>query len=274
MSPDLKLASCVRAYIVRNTIGMDLGPDDRLSYFPAVPTVGITFFLEGRIDWIRSVDGTDFNEYVDTVLFSGPHTKPTVAYNPGEVNAIICMFMPDAFYQLTGISAADWVNKVAPLNDVLEDDWRQLAEAVSSANSEEVAITLLNSFISDKWSIVRKQKVPYMRRYEDWLNALALQAHQTGIGKSVRQIERRIKHLTGLPMRELRNIARAEQLFFKARKARENGNPNWPSVALDAGYSDQAHMSRATRKASGFSPTELRRKIEETEAFWVYRIWQ
>lgn len=41
----------------------------------------------------------------------------------------------------------------------------------------------------------------------------------------------------------------------------------------DTGYADQSHLSRETRRITGFPPGELRRRIIEDESFWVYRIW-
>ena len=43
-------------------------------------------------------------------------------------------------------------------------------------------------------------------------------------------------------------------------------------LAGDAGYSDQSHMGRAVRRATGFSPARLNRMIESEESFWCYRL--
>jgi AraC-like DNA-binding protein len=53
----------------------------------------------------------------------------------------------------------------------------------------------------------------------------------------------------------------------------EAGEVVWSALAQDAGYTDQAHLCRETRRVTGFSPEELRRRIDEEEAFWPYRIW-
>ena len=47
----------------------------------------------------------------------------------------------------------------------------------------------------------------------------------------------------------------------------------WPALAQDAGYADQAHLCRETRRVTGFTPEELRRRIDTDEAFWAYRVW-
>ena len=270
VTPERTLASCVRAFVVRDTVGQNLGRIDRLSYFPAVPTVAITWFIKGEISWVRNLREQQEIQLSDNLVFSGPFTEPTLTYNPGEVRGIICMFFPDAFYRLTGVSPADWVNKVVPVGDVLNKEWCDFTSEILHAECDESAIGMVHSFLEPRWEQFRSGK-KYSFRYEDWVNSLGLRLYQSGVGRSIRQFERRVKKNTGLPIRELKNIARAEKLFFNAREGREL---NWSDVSHESGYSDQPHMSRSVRKASGFSPARLRKLVNSEEAFWPYRIWQ
>ena len=76
------------------------------------------------------------------------------------------------------------------------------------------------------------------------------------------------------PLRELRGFGRAERAFFDGLAAADAGELQWSAVAIDAGYFDQPHMNRASRRITGFAPEELRRRIAEDEGFWAYRVWQ
>jgi AraC-like DNA-binding protein len=83
-----------------------------------------------------------------------------------------------------------------------------------------------------------------------------------------------VKRWAGLPLRELRGMARSEQAFFDAVVAKaQTGSIRWADVAADNGYADQSHLCRATRRITGFSPETLREGIEREEAFWAYRLW-
>ena len=42
---------------------------------------------------------------------------------------------------------------------------------------------------------------------------------------------------------------------------------NWAEIAVDIDYADQSHLCRETRRLSGFSPAELRRRVQTDEAF-------
>lgn len=48
---------------------------------------------------------------------------------------------------------------------------------------------------------------------------------------------------------------------------------DWATLALDEGFADQSHMSRAVRQISGFAPAEFAKRFIEDESFWVYRLW-
>lgn len=102
---------------------------------------------------------------------------------------------------------------------------------------------------------------------------LALKAVAGGHGDSLRQVERRIKRWSGQSMQALRRVSRAESTFHRVRREMEAGEVLWSALAQDAGYADQAHLCRETRRVTGFSPEELRRRIDTDEAFWAYRVW-
>ena len=111
-------------------------------------------------------------------------------------------------------------------------------------------------------------------RYTDWANHLAQRAALSAPGRSLRQLERRIKRWAGLPLRELRGMGKSEQAFFDALTAHvDQGTVSWAEVAVGAGYADQSHLCRVTRRITGFTPQALYDGILREEAFWAYRIW-
>ena len=68
-------------------------------------------------------------------------------------------------------------------------------------------------------------------------------------------------------------IAGLVALSAATAMAQEAGEVNWAEVADEAGYTDQSHLCRATRRFTGFSPQALARRIAEDETFWTYRVW-
>jgi AraC-like DNA-binding protein len=263
LSPSPDVSACVRAYLSRTA------PEGALSYFPVNPACALTWFVRGGLAWVRPVGGPEICPGPARVLFSGPHTRPTVTCSPGEVEAFMVLLMPDVLHALTGLEISAWVDRMAPIQAVLGPDWQEMAGAVLAAPDDAARIACLEAFLRPRLGEV---PLPAVRRYEVWARRLLHRAQSTGRG--VRQVERRVKRWCGLPMRELRVLAHAESLFLQARQAQRRGELDWATLSAQAGYADQPHLCRTTRRVSGLTPTELQEHIETDEAFWVYRIWR
>lgn len=174
---------------------------------------------------------------------------------------------------LTGLNPAAWIKRYAPLEEVPGAEWQVLSAAVLTAPDDERRVALIEEFLAPRWQAARPQVgAPARMRLHDCVHGLAMRATSCGVGRSLRQVERRIKARTGLPMRELRGLGRAEQALFRAL-AEGEGPVRWTDVASDAGYAAQPHLCRETRRVTGFAPAELRQCIAEDESFWIYRIW-
>lgn len=73
-----------------------------------------------------------------------------------------------------------------------------------------------------------------------------------------RQVERRIRALTGTSPKQLATLSR----FQKVRDAIwADPSINLARLAFDAGYSDQPHMTREFRRYSGQSPSRFAREV-------------
>lgn len=276
--PRTALSHCVRAIVVRSTLGLGRHWPQQAHYnhFPASPLCSIGWFFAGHSDCLEAGCPAAPNspgKRVPQLYFSGPFTRPTVSRNSPEGHVLMVMLLPDAVQAMTGLNPADWLNRYVPLDQALGADWRQLGAAVSQAADDDARIRLIEDFLLPRWHAARPAAAaPGLLRLTDWAHGLSLRAATSGVGRSLRQAERRIKGWTGLPMRELRGFGRAEQAFFRALD--DGGDPvRWAEVAADTGYADQSHLCRETRRVTGFAPADLRRRIAEDESFWIYRIW-
>ena len=276
LAPRLSLSSCVRAYITRSTLGIDLSPPQRRNHFPASPYCSITWLLHGESTRIRLGDA-DIHEPMPTVSVIGSHTEPCISANPGPVHAFMAVLLPQAVQALTSLELAALVNRVVPLESVLDDSWQAMAQSVQHASDDRTRVQLIEAFLEPRWNAVRQDAMPRADRRRYWVEGLALHAAASGMGKSLRQIERRIKGWAGLPLRDLRRLARSEESFLETRDTflsdPTQGAPNWADIAMDGGYADQSHLCRETRRGTGLSPNELKRAVAEDESFWLYRIW-
>ena len=172
-----------------------------------------------------------------------------------------------------GIDVAAHVNRVVPAENLLAPDWFSWAMSLHADIDDDTRLARIEAFLLPRWAALSPQR-PAAQRYAAWAQALAMRAATSASGRSLRQIERRVKAWAGVPMRELRAVSRAERAFMAVAERDLGSTVNWAEIAADTDYADQSHLCRETRRLSGFSPEELRRRSETEEAFWPYRLWR
>lgn len=270
--PCWQLSRCVRAVVSRSTLGIgrDWPSEWHHNHFPASPLCTISWFFAGHSDLLEPGQAP---LRLPKVSFAGPFTRPTHSRNSAEGHGMMLMLMPDALQALTGMDPARHLNRFVPLAEALDVSWQAMADAVLAAGDDEARVALIEDFLAPRWQALQRDAGHFpLLRVQDWLQGLTLLAAASGVGRSLRQFERRIKGWTGLPMRELRGLGRAEQAFFRTL-AEGDGPVRWAEVAADTGYADQSHLCRETRRVTGFPPQELRQRIADDERVWIYRIW-
>lgn len=275
--PRMSLAHCMRGFVVRDTRAVALPSEQRVNYFPAIPHCTLSWFFTGTAQ-LRTfaADGAPHGPALPMpgrLVLCGPQTRPLVSSNPGPVHCLMLGLMPDAVALLTGINVNSLIDTIVDARDVLDAEWLALCDSLFELAHDEQRIACIERFLEPRWQAVRPGRTRAAHVLEDWSDGLALRAANSGLGRSLRQIERRIKQWTGQPLRELRGYGRLERAFFDVVLAQEAGDVNWGDVACGAGFADQSHLCRQTRRITGFSPEELRRRIAQEEGFWVYRIW-
>lgn len=278
-TPRLSLTACVRGAISRDTRGVALTDAERHNFYPASPLCAIGWLFEGETVVFDAPPpghaGSAGHVQRQTPCFIGPFTRPGVTFNPGPAHGLLLLMMPDAVHLLTGLDPNAWLDRFADVHEVLPPDWVAMCEAAQDCGDPAAAMALIEDFLDPRWQAARPASAPGAQRYQDWAQGLAMRAAQSAPGRSLRQVERRIKQWAGQPMRELVGIGRAEKAFFEVLAAEQRQDPvRWADIAADGGYADQSHLCRVTRRITGFAPEELRRRIAEDDAFWAYRIWQ
>lgn len=268
--PPAALAGCVRAAFLFDGRSVTL---PTVTYYPATPLVSLTVMFAG---------GMAYQPLPDTVLnippdlpgrmLGGPFTAPSSWRGAGMVHGMQILFHPDALQTLVGWSPDRGVNSICDADRYLPSTWRAWLDALAGEADDDRRLNRVVDFLAPQWRSANDRR-PVAARYGAWLELIALRAATTQVGRSLRQMERRVKFWAGVPVRELRAIARAEAAFFATRDAQSAGGLRWSAIATDTGYADQAHFCRETRRMTGFSPTELKRLIATDPGFWAYRLW-
>jgi AraC-like DNA-binding protein len=266
--PRLSLGSCVRAFVARSTIGRNLRGDELMNHLPASPWCAITWFIEGTAEW------ADTGVVASRVSFCGPRTRPATSINHGPVETLTLVVVPDALHALTGLDASTLVDcSHYKMEELFDAEWCSMLNSVLQQRSLQDRVRLVEDFIEARWRELNVQSWSGRKTCKGWVEGLALRAFTSGAGRSVRQAHRRVLVWAGLPLGKLMGLARAEQVLIDAQVEQAHDRLSWGELAADAGYADQPHLCREIRLLTGLSPKNLLNRIENDEAFWIYRLW-
>ena len=262
--PPKSLAGCIAGCIFRDTRGANLSAADRLNFFPASPLYTVTLTLEGHIhiaDGIVDLQDLENLTPAPKRFFQSPRIEPHVSWNPGPLVALTIAIYPDAWLKLGGALDGTPPKDIEDLLSILEveplnDAWQAFCYQMTS-----------------KWNDCRNDShllnwvgVP---RLKDWAYYLFGQIMSSDSGRSIRSVQRRLQQYSGFSRKELEFYSKVEEVH-RIITAEPDASP--AEIAIESGFSDQSHMGRAVKRATGFSPAHINRLIDTEEAFWCYRL--
>jgi AraC-like DNA-binding protein len=272
------LAGCVFCTIVRDTRGAALDQAQRFNFFPASPLCSLAWVLAGDchlIDEPEQMERPWTGARLPSLAVFGAQLGPLISWNPGETFAITMSLYPDAFAAMTGLDLSQFAGRMVPAEQILPqpilEACRNLFDDVGHVGAEK-GCAVLEDKIEVIWTAARPAEPRPTRRIKDWSRSLASRAALTDLGRSTRQIARRIKSWTGVSQRDLQGLGHTEQLYARLHEAVQDGDVDWAGIAAASGFADQAHMIRQMRRHTGFTPEQLRRNAGNDEAFWGYRL--
>jgi AraC-like DNA-binding protein len=187
----------------------------------------------------------------------------------------VLLLAPDALFQMTGIGADRYLNRVCPLAAALDESWQAMALDVLHAHNDEYRVKLVEAFLEPRWLAARSiNHVSWgpAQRQGEWSRAAISRVYKFAKGRGKRQLERRTRTMTGWSARGLKNLSRVEHALLMAARANQP-RVNWASIAAEAGYADQSHLCRELRRYTGLSPQQLWLHLQNEQSLWVYKAW-
>ncbi len=275
IAPPAALASCVRACLVRDMgNGAPVTPAQCFNRFPAHAYCSLTWFFEDPPVLVAPADDAWLGRPLPRVLFSGPRSRPLVTRHTGRMRALTLALYPQAMHALTGLPIAEHIDRFTPLDELLPEAWQALSRQVLDAAGDDGRIALIEQFLAPRWLACAPAGGATAAGMDDWVRRFNAQMLALAADRSDRHLDRRIKDAAGQPLRRQRRLQRLEQSFLAARAQLQAGTLSWAEIAADAGFADQAHLSREMREITGDSPRDwARRLVDEDEGYWAYRIW-
>jgi AraC-like DNA-binding protein len=177
------------------------------------------------------------------VVVAGPATSAVdVALPAGTITAV--RLRPGHAAAALGVPASALVDRELALAEIVPGDLaRRLVDAADRAAALETA------FVAAPRDPLIATALSWLVRHPD----RPVQVLAAELAVSPRQLQRRVAAAVGYPPKTFQRIARLQRLLALARHA----PAPLARLALHAGFSDQAHMTREVTALAGRTPSQL-----------------
>lgn len=190
----------------------------------------------------------------DFPIVVGPWTESYVARLPPGTKILGARCHPGLAPSLLGLPASELLNCIVPLEDVWGSEktsrFARLADAPRlSARMSLMEATLLKCLA---------ESGPVDRATSAAIHWISRHPHgrveelSQWLGLSTRQIQRRFVAAVGYGPKLFQSVLRFQRLLHLA--SRSGASRNLADLSAEAGYADQAHMTREVHRFSGIPP--------------------
>jgi AraC-like DNA-binding protein len=261
--PPPSLASAIVCCIWRHVDAEDAGPVN--ARVQANTYACVNLVLHGRVELPAKPGGV-----LPFFFATGPFTRPLPTTAVGPLRSVSLVIQPWLLRSWFG-----WLP--AELRDALQDLQVPAAGAVAaSLHQILLAAATGGPAVAERlWGTLEATLDPAAREGP----SLGLQvllhegvtAAARALGVGERQYERRFGLAMGLPPRTWLRIRRFESALVTLA-GEDSGAAGLAQVAADAGYADQAHLTRDFRAVTGEPPARLLRQLRaDRPGYWAFR---
>jgi AraC-like DNA-binding protein len=183
---------------------------------------------------------------------AGPDTGPArPMIKPGTVIVGI-RFRPSAGGQVLKTPLSEIANQRVPLADLLPPAARRLPPTLDPEEAADRVLTITGGLVVDGAPDRAMARAAVLLRNP----AARAEAVAAEVGLSERQFRRRSQAAVGYSPKTLQRVLRFHR-FVRLLDAAPA--PDLAALAADAGYADQAHLTRECSALSGYTPAALAR---------------
>lgn len=192
---------------------------------------------------------------------AGPQTRATVELlAPGAI-VVGVRFRPGAAPPALGVPASELLDLEVGADALWGRPATALGERLAASASPEEAATMLEQEVLSRLAGATAPDPlvgEVVRRLHPWRKG-DVASLTSSLHVSERQLRRRCHDTVGLAPKTLQRMLRFQGFLALAQEA----DADLARLAADAGYADQAHLTRESRRLSGRSPAVLLRESEE-----------
>lgn len=191
----------------------------------------------------------------------GPLTGPSVEVLPAGTTVIGVRFRPGAAAPLLGLPACELVDLTVPLDEIWGSAAVVIGELVSGARSPETALSILQERLAGRRAGGAEPDplvAEAVRQLMPW-RAGEVSSLSSHLAISQSQLRRRCLAAAGIGPKALQRTLRFQGFLALVQSGRLRATPRpgdgLATVAAEAGYADQAHLSRECARLAGLPPS-------------------
>jgi len=192
----------------------------------------------------------------------GPLTRPEVEVIPTHTTVVGVRFHPGTAPPLPTV-LDDLVDQRLGLAELWRSSADRLVDAMARAGSPEAALVYLQGHLLQEFrSTVRADPLvsEAVQALMPW-HPINIDTLATHLALSASQLRRRCLHAVGMSPKVLQRTLRFQGFLALAQAGAiatgRRGADGMAGLAIDAGYADQAHLSRECLRLTGLTPSQL-----------------
>lgn len=192
----------------------------------------------------------------------GPLTGPRIEVLPAHTTVVGVRFRPGAAPPLP-TALDELADQQVGLGDVWGRTVERLVEAVALATTPERGLAALQAHLVREFRLAGRSDPlvgEAVRVLMPW-DPVGVDAVAAHLALSASQLRRRCLHAVGVSPKVLQRTLRFQGFLALAQSGAiatgRRGADGMASLAVDAGYADQAHLSRECLRLTGVTPRQL-----------------
>jgi AraC-like DNA-binding protein len=182
---------------------------------------------------------------------AGPDTGPARAASASDMVLVGVRFRPAAGGPALGLPLSEIRDQRVPLADLLPAIAKRLPPGLDAAAAASRALELAGLLVADGAPDLAMGHAAALLRDP----AARAEDVAAEVGLSERQFRRRFHAAAGYGPKTLHRVLRFQR--FVRQLDASAGTPDLAAVAAEAGYADQAHLTRECNALAGMTPTAL-----------------
>ncbi len=262
------------AHLLMPFMAMQLDGED--SHLPASLNPQVHLYLRGTVTVLLPDGGT---WQPPRFGLCGPCPQPRYSHAAADTRFIVVSFRPGLLPDAMQVVMAELVQNMLPMDHFAPQASIGLMDQVDTLLAQQLpmqaelaaATALLQQFLLQTLNLSARQSYGQKMLTAHPRIFLPILKLAEVIGLGTRQMERQVLTYFGVPLREVRRMARFGLTLPMLWQA--SGRGDLTRIAHEAGYFDQAHMHREFVALAGIAPSELLDKITSADpAYWLYRM--